>query len=132
MNKGSICVKRLLTDRHFVISDDKADALWADIKDFWRQQDKDDPVQPENVPEGFTLEEMTCEPLIGEIEDSASGSLDTLPRECLLNAIALICGGVEWPVNGDSQLVRMKSHEKIRRGLAQRNIIRIVVNNKRT
>lgn len=122
MSNGALCVKRLLTDRNFVIADDKADALWREIKSFWRQGDVESPVDPSELPEGLTADDVTCEPLIREIDEHVSGSLDTYPRECLLEAIARVCGGVAWPVNGDQESVRKDSFTRILNGLEDRNI----------
>lgn len=108
MRPGAISVKRLLTDRDFVISDDKADKLWAEIKDHWQQIDPDD------------------NSLIVEIEESSNGKLDAFPREALLEAVSKVCASVVWPVNGDSEDVKTQSFFAISKGLAERGIVKVV------
>lgn len=125
MNHGALCLKNMLLQRHFALTDERASALWDEVKAYWRKQDSDNPFNPEDLPEGFTLDEMTCEPLIREIEEWTSGVLDTLPRECLLEGIAKVTGGVEWPCNGDSSDVKNESFAKIKKGLAKRKINRV-------
>ena len=83
---------QFLASQGFVIPEHEAEALWDDVKAFWRQQDREDP----------ELEPGDSDDLVEEIEQSSSGNLDTAPRDALRDAIAMVCANVPWPSRTDS------------------------------
>ena len=83
---------QMLASQGFVMPEREAEQLWVDIKALWRAQDREDP----------ELEPGDSDDLIFEIEQSASGNLDSAPRDALRDAIAMVCANSPWPSRADS------------------------------
>lgn len=120
MKPGGICVQTLMKRQGFALTDSQSEALWDEVKAFWRKHDQENPVDPAIVGPDENPEDFTMESTIREIEESSDGGLDTMPRGDLKSGIAQVCGNTDWPCNGDSDESTHDAYMAIGKGLLQR------------
>lgn len=122
MTNGGLCVRRILESENFVVTDESADNLWLEVKEYFQRCDQDILSGIAGGHNELSVSDYTYQEDVREIEIADSGHLDTFTRSLLKDGIAKVVGDTFWPSNGCLEPARKEASNYIASGLADRNI----------